>query len=367
MFTMEGKRVVPISVASLAPGMIAAKDVYSKNDQLLIGANSEIDATAIAKVTFFDIMSVDILVDENENLEESGKEEEVKVFQSEAEKESFKKFSAQYQESIVNIKDSINQLLTVGEEINENELVQNVEEIVTSTGNNYHVFNMLSNIRDFDDETYNHSVNVSMICTVFGEWLGMDESEKKELTLCGLLHDFGKLLIDKKILKKPGKLTEEEYAIIKGHPQKGYDFLKEKNVSDYVKLSALQHHERCDGSGYPDQLKIDQINKYAAIVAIADVYDAMTSTRVYREGLSPFRVIRLFEEEGRQQFNPTYLIPILTNLTETYLRHEVLLSDGRKGTMVMINRNELSKPIVMIGNDVVDLMKERGLSIEAVY
>ncbi len=367
MFTMEGKRVVPISVASLAPGMIAAKDVYSKNDQLLIGANSEIDATAIAKVTFFDIMSVDILVDENENLEESGKEEEVKVFQSEAEKESFKKFSAQYQESIVNIKDSINQLLTVGEEINENELVQNVEEIVTSTGNNYHVFNMLSNIRDFDDETYNHSVNVSMICTVFGEWLGMDESEKKELTLCGLLHDFGKLLIDKKILKKPGKLTEEEYAIIKGHPQKGYDFLKEKNVSDNVKLSALQHHERCDGSGYPDQLKIDQINKYAAIVAIADVYDAMTSTRVYREGLSPFRVIRLFEEEGRQQFNPTYLIPILTNLTETYLRHEVLLSDGRKGTMVMINRNELSKPIVMIGNDVVDLMKERGLSIEAVY
>lgn len=365
---MEGKRVVPISVASLAPGMIAAKDVYSKNDQLLIGANSEIDATAIAKVTFFDIMSVDILVDENENLEESGKEEEKeKIFQSEAEKESFKKFSTQYQESIVNIKDSINQLLTVGEEINETELVQNVEEIVTSTGNNYHVFNMLSNIRDFDDETYNHSVNVSMICTVFGEWLGMSESEKKELTLCGLLHDFGKLLIDKKILKKPGKLTEEEYAIIKGHPQKGYDFLKEKNVSENVKLSALQHHERCDGSGYPDQLNIDQINKYAAIVAIADVYDAMTSTRVYRDGLSPFRVIRLFEQEGRQQFNPTYLIPILTNLTETYLRHEVLLSDGRRGTMVMINRNELSKPIVMIGNDVVDLMKERGLSIEAVY
>jgi HD-GYP domain-containing protein (c-di-GMP phosphodiesterase class II) len=88
---------------------------------------------------------------------------------------------------------------------------------------------------------------------------------------------------------------------------------------------------------------------------------------VYRKGLSPFRVIKLFEEEGRQQFNPTYLMPILTNLTETYLRHEVLLSDGRKGMIVMINRNELSRPIVMVGNEAVDLMKERNLTIEAVY
>lgn len=361
---MEGKKIITIPVSELAPGMIAARDVYSKNDQLLIGANNEFDANSIAKVTFFDIMSIEIIVDENETLEEEKSEI---TFANEAERETFEKFNAQYQESMVDIKDSMNQLLTVGEDINEEKLIQNVKDIVTSTGNNYHVFDMLANIKDFDDETFNHSVNVSMICTVFGEWLGMSEEEKKELTLCGLLHDFGKLLISKDILKKPGKLTDEEYEIIKGHPQKGYDFLKDKNVSENVKLSSLQHHERCDGSGYPSKLTINEINKYAAIVSIADVYDAMTSTRVYRQGLSPFRVIKLFEEEGRQQFNPKYLMPILTNLTETYLRHEVLLSDGRKGMMVMLNRNELSKPIVMVGNDVVDLTKNRNLSIEAVY
>lgn len=362
---MEGKKIVTISVSDLEPGMVAAKDVYSKTDQLLIGENSVIDANSIAKVTFFDIMTIEIIVDEDEEVAVEHEKEE--VFADDAEEETFEKFNKQYQKSIVNIQDSMNQLLTVGEEIDEDELVQNVESIVTTTGSNYHVFDMLSNIKEFDDETFNHSINVSMICTVFGEWLGMSEEEKKELTLCGLLHDFGKLLISKDILKKPGRLTEEEYEIIKDHPQKGYEFLKEKNVSENVKMAALQHHERYDGSGYPDKLEGNEINKYAAIVAIADVYDAMTSTRVYRRGLSPFRVIRLFEEEGRQQFNPTYLMPILTNLTETYLRHEVLLSSGKRGTMIMVNRNELSKPIVMVGNDVVDLAKERWITIEAVY
>lgn len=366
---MNGKKVLTIPVSELEPGMIAAKDVYSKNDQLLIGRDSEIDANSIAKVTFFDIRAIEILVDDEkeETTGESQVQEKPAVFADDDEKVTFDKFHSQYKESIVNIQDSMNQLLTAGEDINEDELVKNVEDIVSSTGNNYHVFDMLSNIKNFDDETFNHSVNVSMICMVFGEWLGMDEQEKKELTLCGLLHDFGKLLIDKDVLKKPGRLTDEEYEIIKAHPQKGYDFLKDKNVSENVKLSALQHHERSDGSGYPNHLTVNEINKYASIVSIADVYDAMTATRVYRRGLSPFRVIRLFEEEGPQQFNPIYLRPIMTNLTETYLRHDVLLSSGQRGTLVMVNRDELSKPLVMVGDKAVDLAKERWITIEAVY
>lgn len=361
---MAEQKVVTIPASELVPGMIAARDIYSKNDQLLIGANSRFDANAIAKVTFFDIMTVDVIQNDADVQEEK---QEEKVFASEAERETYEKFTGQYQASIANIRESMDKLLKVGGAINQKELVQNVEQIVTSTGNSYHVFDMLADIKGFDDEMYNHSVNVSMICNVFGEWLGMNEQDKEELTLCGLLHDFGKLLISKDILKKPGKLTDEEFAIIKGHPQKGYEFLKKNNASYNVQMAALQHHERCDGSGYPTGFAVDQINKYAAIVAIADVYDAMTSTRVYREGFSPFRVIRLFEEDGRQEFNPKYLMPILTNLTETYLRHEVLLSDGRKGVIVMINRSELSKPVVMVDGQAVDLTKQRNISIEAVY
>lgn len=361
---MDGKKIITIPVSELEPGMIAARDVYSKNEQLLIGQNGVIDATVIAKITFFDIMSVEIIVDENEKPAEKKEE---RYFANDAEEQNFQEFNKQYQESILDIKDSMNKLITMGEDIDKKEMTKDIEEIVKTTGNSYHVFDMLSNIRDFDDETFNHSVNVSMICAVFADWLGMSEEEKKDLTLCGLLHDIGKLLIPPEILKKPGKLTDEEFEEIKAHPKKGYDFMKDKNMSENVKLSALEHHERCDGSGYPAGMKVDEINKYAAIVSIADVYDAMTSTRVYRKGLSPFRVIKLFEQEGRQQFNPEYLMPILTNLTETYLGHEVLLSDGRKGKMVMINRNELSKPIVMVGSEAVDLMKNRGLSIEAVY
>ncbi len=363
VFAMAGKKIVTMPINELIPGMVAARDIYSKNEQLLIGKDCIIDANAIARITFFGIVSVDIYV------EEKSKEcinSEIR-FNSKEDKQAFEKFSVKYEESIMNIKESMNQLLKIGDNIDSQKLIRDVESVVLSTGSKFQVFNMLHYIKDYDDETYNHSLNVSMICNVFADWLGMSSYEKRQLTLCGLMHDFGKLLISKEVLKKPGKLTDDEYEIIKQHPVKGYEFMKDKNVDESMKRAVLLHHERCDGSGYPFGMKVNEIDPYAAITAIADVYEAMTATRVYRKGLSPFRVIKLFEEEGRQHFNPIYLMPILKNLTEIYLRHQVRLTDGREGTVVMINAGELSRPVVMVDNKFVDLMKHRELFIEEVY
>ncbi len=360
---MDNKKIVTIPVGNVVPGMIAAQDICSKNKQLLIGKDSVIDANGIAKIAFFDLMSVKVYVDEEAVIEE---EEEIE-FTSETERERFRKFSGCYNESVDSIKESMNQLLKSADDINEEKLIRDVESVVMSTGSKYHVFDMLHIIKAYDDETYHHSLNVSMICNIFADWLDMSEEEKKQLTLCGLLHDLGKLLISKDVLKKPGKLTDEEYEIIKQHPVKGYEFLKDKEVPESVKRAALLHHERCDGTGYPYGMKADEIDSFAAIVAIADVYDAMTATRVYRRGLSPFRVIKLFEQEGRQQFNPVYLMPILKNLSNTYVQHKVMLNDDREGTIVMINKSELYRPVVMVGDEIVDLTKKRELSIEQVF
>lgn len=361
---MAEKKVMTIPISNIVPGMVAARDIYSKNEQLLIGKDCVIDANAIARITFFGILSIQIYVEDETAVEDA---EEDFVFENISEKQAFEKFNETYQESIQNIKDSMNQLLKVGDNIDEKKLIQDVESVVISTGTKYHVFDMLHYIKAYDDETYRHSLNVSMICNVFADWIGMSQYEKNHLTLCGLLHDYGKLLISKEILRKPGKLTEDEYKIIKQHPVKGYEFLKDKKIHESVKRAVLLHHERCDGKGYPFGMRVNEIDPYAAITAIADVYEAMTATRVYRKGLSPFRVIKLFEEEGRQQFNPIFLMPILKNLTETYLRHTVKLSNGDKGVIVMINRNELSRPVVMVEDTFVDLTKNRELSIEEVY
>lgn len=361
---MEEKKVITIPISEVTPGMVSARDVYSKNDQLLVGRDSIVDANSIAKLTFFDILSMDIY--QEDDLDEKEQIEEVH-FDNPADQLVFEKFQENYEDAIFDMKESMNQLLTTGEDIDEKQLVDNVENIIITTNSKYQVFDMLHSIKCFDDETYNHCMNVSMLCNVFADWLDMSDYDKRMLTLCGLLHDFGKLLISKEILKKPGKLTDEEYEIIKAHPVKGYEYLKDKKLDDNIKQSVLSHHERCDGKGYPFGKKVNEINKFAAITAIADVYDAMTATRVYRTGLSPFRVIKLFEEEGRQQFNPVYLMPILYKLTDTYVRHKCLLSDGREGMIVIINSNELHKPIVQVGNEFVDLTKHRDLSIEKVF
>lgn len=361
---MAEKKVVTVPVSNVTPGMVVARDIYSKNEQLLVGKDCVLDANAIARITFFGILSVQIYADDRTTVNET---EEDTVFGSVAEKEAFEKFNEIYHESILSMEESLNQLLKVGENIDEKKLIHDVESLVISTGTKYHVFDMLYYIKDYDDETYHHSLNVAMICNVFADWIGMSQYEKNLLTLCGLLHDFGKLLVSKEILRKPGKLTEDEYEVIKQHPVKGYEFLKDKKIHESVKRAVLLHHERCNGEGYPFGMRVNEIDPYAAIIAIADVYEAMTATRVYRKGLSPFRVIRLFEEEGRQQFNPIFLMPILKNLTETYLRHRVKLSNGEEGVIVMINPNELSKPIVMVDNKFVDLTEHRDLSIEEVY
>ena len=130
---------------------------------------------------------------------------------------------------------------------------------------------------------------------ILGKWLSFSPKDVEVITLCGLLHDVGKLKIPNSIISKPGKLTSEEFSLIKTHTIRGFNILKNKNVDERVKLAAVMHHERCDGSGYPNGLVSHEIDQFSKLVAIADVYDAMTCARVYRGPLCPFEVINLLK------------------------------------------------------------------------
>ena len=217
-----------------------------------------------------------------------------------------------------------------------------------------------------DDETFIHSVNVALISYLFGKWLGLSEDDKEVLLVSGLLHDIGKLKIKKGIIKKPGTLTDEEYEEMKRHAEYGYDILKNQKIDERIKLVALMHHERCDGSGYPQGLYGNQIEHFAKIVAIADVYDALTSNRIYRDGICPFEVIEIYENEGYHQFGVEYITPFLAQITETFIGATVCLSDGREGKIVMINEHRASKPIVQVDGIYIDLSRVKGLRIQSV-
>ncbi|HNX58095.1 MAG TPA: DUF3369 domain-containing protein, partial [Spirochaetota bacterium] len=163
-------------------------------------------------------------------------------------------------------------------------------------------------------ETKNHVARVGEYCKLFGKKLGMDENEVEILRVASALHDIGKLAIPDAILQKPGKLTDEEFSLMKKHSTLGGEMLRfsKQNILKPAGVIAIQHHERFDGTGYPLGLRGDEIHLYSRITAIADVFDALTTDRIYRKALPLTEVIAYFESESGKQFDPK-MVDILVN------------------------------------------------------
>lgn len=265
------------------------------------------------------------------------------------------------------LKDSLSQFITMsGENLSTNILLNQTKEIIVMSHRPMDTFRMLRHVRKYDDMTFIHSLNVAILCNSFGQWLHMPQQEIDTLTLAGLLHDVGKMKIPEDIIKKPGSLTEEEFTVIKQHPQRGYQILSEMILDERVKKAALMHHERCDGKGYPDGLHAEDIDEFAKMVSIADVYDALTSARVYRGSLCPFESFQIIEEGGYERFDSKYLVTFLKGISESYVGSEVILSDNRKAVIKESNPQNWSMPIVEIEGQAVNLADEKDVFIKEI-
>ena len=164
----------------------------------------------------------------------------------------------------------------------------------------------LLRITSHDFNTYTHSVNVGVLSILFAKALikGSDAHNLHELGAGLFLHDIGKVRVDQSILNKPGRLTEEERHIIREHPRHGYEILSETNqLTEECKIIVMQHHEKENGSGYPLGIKGDDIHLYGRICRLADVYDALTSDRAYRQRLNTFDALKLMKDELKYTFN----------------------------------------------------------------
>ena len=360
-----------VKTSELVPGYVLAEDVYNYNGQMILTKGMVLNDKIITRLEFYSIMSVRVEDEMQEVVDEPAPEvpELNELPHSAIIKQSrdFVEFKDTFDKTLDDFKGSINNIVALNSPINTDELLHNTKDLIEQAkSSSFSTMDMLHNMRQYDDLTFAHSMNVSLICNVFAGWLKMTPEETDLLTLCGMLHDLGKLKIPDSIIKKPDKLTTDEYQLVKTHTVEGYHILKAQGVDVHISNSALMHHEKCDGSGYPLGLTADRIDNFAKIVAIVDVYDAMTSARIYRGPMCPFRVIELYESEGLQKYDAHYILTFLENVSNTYLHYNVLLSDGRVGQVVFINKSALSKPIVQCGNDMVDLSKEKDLHIDKI-
>ena len=354
-------KVIRIRTEQAVTGMIVATDIYSNGGLLIFAKDTQLDDRKISRLKHYKVYG--LYVYKTADTPDIREESYIDMLRSTVE---FKKFNRVYIDSVGNVEKSFENVVHGDGEMPINHYLSQVDKILKEGRNGSHIFEMLHGIRDYDDITYVHSMNVSIICNIFAGWLNLSEEETRILTLAGLFHDIGKVLIPKEILGKAGKLTEDEFEIMKGHSVEGYKVLKDYPIDIRVKYAALMHHERCDGSGYPNGFKAKQIEDFSKIIAIVDVYDAMTADRQYRKAICPFDVIEGFERDGFLKFDTRYLMIFLERIVESYLHTIVRLNDGREGEVVMINKLSLSKPVVRVGDSFVDLSKEPSLFIECI-
>lgn len=356
-----------ILTSQATPGMLIADDVYTSNNQLIISAGTTVTDKVITRLKFYSIHQITVSLDENLPAIPDAVPLKTELYSEKVKKSrEFGLFRSRLKRSDEHLRNHLADIIEKDEKINETELIDDIDSVVKTARNGLHIFDMLHSMRDSDDETYLHSLNVTLIANVLGRWLNFTKRELDTLTLCGLLHDIGKMVIPPEIIRKPTSLTEAEEATMRTHPVRGFNILRAQDANIHVQMSAMMHHERCDGSGYPMQIKGDQIDRFAKVIMIADVYEAMTAARVYRGPLCPFEVISIFESEGLSKYDTHYVMTFLEHVNQTYMNNNVRLNDKSEGKIVLINRTSLARPVIQIGNEFVDLSREPDLYIEAI-
>ena len=184
------------------------------------------------------------------------------------------------------------------------------------------IFQCITVPRPVDEALQRHSLNVALLNGIMGQWLGLDEKDIRSLILTGVLHDIGKIGIPESILNKPGRLTDDEYDVIKGHVEASIGIIRHLPSLDYVIPAVIGHHERYDGKGYPRRIAGENIPLTARILCVADSFDAMTSKRCYKDGIPVERVLKILREEEGRQFDPK-LARVFEELVENGTIHVV--------------------------------------------
>lgn len=236
----------------------------------------------------------------------------------------------------------------MGKAVSVGAAMQMVDDIAASVDRNLGALISLVRLKNKDEYTYMHSVAVCALMVALAKELGLSESEIKQAGLAGLLHDIGKAGIPSDVLNKPGALTDEEFSLVKLHPERGHQLLMQANILDEVVVDVcLHHHEKVNGTGYPHQLQADEISLFAKMGAVCDVYDAITSNRPYKAGWEPgISMQRMAQWEGH--FDDTIFKAFVKSVGIYPIGSMVKLKSGRLAVVIDQSQKSLLMPLIKV-------------------
>ncbi|MDR1531941.1 MAG: HD-GYP domain-containing protein [Clostridiales bacterium] len=373
---------ITVKLNELKENMIIARDVTSElSGEVLVEKDKVVSSGDITKLKQYQIArrefdKIGALSGTSESAVwvQVGPEEEenasagraAALYLSKTEQSYFPEFKKVYTETEDRLKQKLAAIGT-GEKTDAATLSQVLRPVLDTLPHKSSIFSFLNYVKQREFYTYAHCVNVALLCMLFGQWLNLCREDMEELVAAGMLHDIGMTRVPQTLITKHGKLTAEEFAEIRKHPQHSFQMIFNQPFSDEVKLAVLQHHERIDGSGYPKGLMGGNISLMAKIVAICDIYEAMNLERPYRDTICPFSAIKEFEQNYYGKLDTEFLMVFLKHIAYNYLDRNVRLTDGQKARVIFINGNRLSSPIVQLEDgNCTDLMFNRAVSIAAV-
>lgn len=352
--------MIKVNTEDLNPGMILARSILEPcKNRVLLTAGQKLTSHYITRIREIGIPAV--FIKDNLGLEE------VEPIVSEI----------TIQNTTQALKDSFQSCLKTGR-LRIDKLREQVEAIIHEILVNKDVAFSITDIRNYDDYTYQHSVSVCILATLIGVSNGYNQSQLYELALGAILHDIGKLTVPQDILNKPDKLNANEMKLILAHPWEGFNIIRNTNQIPLLSAHvALQHHEKLDGLGYPRNMTGENIHEYAKITAIADIFDALTSDRPYRAGFSNEEALKILRSEGNTKVDAEFIDMLSLHISLLPRGSVVLLSTGDTAVVIEENVKTPYAPVVKLlynasqqiyeNNKTVDLQKFNTIKIKRAF
>ncbi len=353
---------INVGVGACLPGMITAETIYNNYGAVIVWENTKLDDTSIRRLKDFKIENIQIF--ESSLPYKQLKEDKIPTKAAIRPEEI--PFTEAYEKDTDAFKSILHDLST-GKTVSLNKTIEIANSVYSRKNDNREIINCVTQIRKVDEYTYYHCVNVSLLSMLIGKWMKLASDDIYMLVQAGLLHDIGKSLISADILNKPGKLTDEEFLMMKKHSEYGYYLVKGlKGIDERVSEAVYYHHEREDGSGYPLGLPGAEISQFAKILGVADTFDAMTANRTFKLKKSPFNVFDMMQFGCFGYLDPVIMDVFLANISHYYIGYKVKLSDGRIAEVVYINRQQYGKPVLKVDGAFMDMAVAKNISIEEV-
>lgn len=348
-----------ISIDELQVGFCLSKDIYNDLGNIILAQGTEIQ---LRHIEYFRSHGIDyVFLDDidDDNMRRAG----VRITTN----ERYIELNSSYAQALDSFKTLYLQIQNRSYDLSFKELEADIKPLVNTAISDNDILTTMRMLSFSESYHFTHAVNVSMLASMLGKWLGLSLNDIYMVAMAGLLHDIGKTQVPQELLFKTGALETYELASVKDHAVLGYELLKNHaDIPREVLAAVLFHHERSDGSGYPKGLREEQTPYLARIIGVVDVFDAVTSDRFYKKAVSSFKAFNIMKDESFRGLDPKITDVFMSNIASFFINNQVKLNDGRIGEVIYVNKFALNRPLLKIGESFVDLSSDYSLDIDEV-